>query len=199
VEPPTAPEPPVRVGGAMSLRLRRVRAAAWIDEPIAYRKYDVELGAYTGLKWCEPPAKTVERALADELFTRQAFASAEERVPQLDVELTEFVEVLAPKHEARISIVTSLEDENGRGLFREIVTETEPIAQDDPAWLARAMGDALGRVTRRTAETIAEHMAPSRGARPDAGSSSRARASRLPAELAEESAAEPAFGSPRRR
>jgi ABC-type uncharacterized transport system auxiliary subunit len=190
-------EPPVRVGTGMSVRLRRVRAAAWLGEPIAFRQFDVEVGVYGGLKWCEPPAKTVERTLADELFTRQAFVSAEERAPQLDVEVTEFVEVLAPKHEARISIVASLEDENGRGLFRETVTEAEPIVQDDPAWLARSMGEALGRIAKRTAETIAAHIPASPDARPDAGSSSRARTPRRTMELAEEPVVEPT-SEPRR-
>jgi ABC-type uncharacterized transport system auxiliary subunit len=82
------------------------------------------------------------------------------RVPTLDLELVSFDEVLAPKHEADVTVVASLRDAAQRTLFERSFTSQRAIADADPASAARAMGAALDEVVRQIAAQVAAHSPP---------------------------------------
>jgi ABC-type uncharacterized transport system auxiliary subunit len=77
------------------------------------------------------------------------------RAPALRVEVMAFDEVLSPAHEATVVLAASLRDPvRGRLLDRGFAA-TAPIAGDDPATMAQAMGRALDEATTAVAAAVA--------------------------------------------
>jgi uncharacterized lipoprotein YmbA len=137
------------------LRLRHVRAPSYIADRIVWRSSPVEVGFYDDRKWCEPPAQTIERALHHQLFSVQGFVPAEERAPAVDVEVTFFEEVVAPRHEARVTLVLALTDSGSRSLPEMEITETHPVRDDAPSSFALAMDAALDAAMARLGNAVA--------------------------------------------
>ncbi len=147
------------VAAGVPLRLRHVRAAAHIDEKIVWRS-DVEVGFYDDEKWCQPPAAAVERDLSHALFVGQGVLEVSITAPTLDVEITALEEVVAPAHEARVTLVAVLRDPAARTRSEWTITESRPVTrEEDPAAFARALQPALAAAVARVRDAVVEALA----------------------------------------
>ena len=155
--PPAAADPPqIPAADAAELRLRRVRAAAYLRNRMVWRN-GVELGFYDLLRWTEPPARYVQEWLDDELFERRALRRATgPKAPQLAVRLSAFDELLAPAHEAAVTLDATLLGADGEALFQRSFAARRPIASDDPKAVADALGEALTDTTGQLGEAVVE-------------------------------------------
>jgi ABC-type uncharacterized transport system auxiliary subunit len=130
------PEVPVRLGAVRSSSYRRDR--------IVWRASDVELGLYEDRRWTDLPSHYVERALARELYDRLGLKRAGKRPPvTLETDVLAFDDVVAPTREAYVALRVSLVDDHQRILLAHDFAARSPIADRDPASVARAMGVAL--------------------------------------------------------
>ena len=135
--------------------LRRVTAASHLSERMARRTTDVEVGFNDLERWTDPPASLVERALARELFETRGLERADAgRTARLDVTVLAFEERLVPEHTSTVTIVVSLLDGRDMSILERTFTADSPLADSDPASVARAMGLALGQVVRTAAAAI---------------------------------------------
>jgi ABC-type uncharacterized transport system auxiliary subunit len=154
--PSAAADDPARSAGAPELRLRRVRAAAYLRNRIVWRN-GVELGFYDLLRWTEPPARYAQAWLEEELFERRDLRRATSpQAPQLQVRLTAFDEVLAPAHEASVGLDVTLLGADRESIFERSFAASTPITSDDPKVVADALGAALTEATREVADAVVE-------------------------------------------
>lgn len=155
--PPAAADPPQGPeADAAELRLRRVRAAAYLRNRMVWRN-GVELGFYDLLRWTEPPARYVQEWLDDELFERRALRRATgPKAPQLAVRLSAFDELLAPAHEAAVTLDATLLGADGESLFQRSFAARRPIGGDDPKAVADALGEALTDTAGQLGEAVVE-------------------------------------------
>lgn len=138
------------------LRLRRVRAAAYLKNRMVWRK-GVELGFYDLWRWTESPARYVQEWLDAELFERRGLRRATDpRAPQLLVRLQAFDELLAPAHEALVTLDVTLLGADREALLERSVSTRKPIGGDDPAQVADALGEALADATGQVAGAVVE-------------------------------------------
>ena len=152
----TSASDPPRTSAAPELRLRRVRAAAYLRNRIVWRN-GVELGFYDLLRWTEPPARYVQTWLEEELFERRDLRRATDpNAPQLLVRLSAFDEVLAPAHEGVVTLDVTLLGPDRESLFERSFSARAPIASDDPKAVADALGVALTDATRQVADAVVE-------------------------------------------
>lgn len=152
---PVVAAPPSRVTAASpGVRMRPVRAPLHLREAMAWRRADAELGVYEQRRWTELPASYVERTLGDALAAEGVAVVDATGVPVLGVEVLAFEEALAPIHEAVVGFEVTVE-RAGKTILHRRVTAREPIADDDPANAARAMGKALDEATAQAAGAIA--------------------------------------------
>lgn len=139
------------------VRLRRVRAAGYLGEQIAWRESDVEHGLYEQRRWTEFPSRYLERAMAAALERTPGLRLVESgHVPTLDLELVSFDEVLAPTHEADVEVIAALRDGEVT-MFQGTFGARRPIADAEPSSAARAMGGALDAVVLQIAAQVAAH------------------------------------------
>ena len=160
VRPPDAPrffdpEPAARelapaepAGGTTSVkvpvRIGHVQSSSYRRERIVWRASDVELGLYEDRRWTDLPSHYVERALARELYDRLGFKRVGKRPPvTLDTDVLAFDDVVAPTREAYVALRVSLVDDQQRILLGREFAARSPIADRDPASVARAIGVAL--------------------------------------------------------
>ena len=147
----------------LPLRLRRVRAPAYLDEKVVWRR-GVEVGFYQDRRWAETPANLVERALGDQLFLAGGLVRGESKAPALEVTIARFEELVEPSHEARVALGLLLRDDAGRTLLEQTVfaSESVPDGEDAAAAFARAMDRALGAALRDTSRAVTEALAAAR-------------------------------------
>ena len=127
---------PVRVGPVRSSSYRRDR--------IVWRSSDVELGLYEDRRWTDLPSHYVERALARELYDRRGISrTGAQPAVTLLADVVAFDDVVAPTREAYVAIFVTLVAPDQRQLLAREFTARSPIADNDPASVARAMGVAL--------------------------------------------------------
>lgn len=156
--PPAAD--PVHRDDAPELRLRRVRAAAYLKNRMVWRN-GVEVGFYDLLRWTEAPARYAQEWLDDELFERRGFRRAvDPKAPQLVVRLSEFDELLAPSHEASVTLDATLLGPDRETLFEKSFSAKKPIAGDDPAAVASAFGEALTDVSGQIGGAASDAVSP---------------------------------------
>src|SRR5262245_16998723 len=130
------PEVPVRLGAVRSSSYRRDR--------MVWRASDVELGLYEDRRWTDLPSHYVERALARELYERRGISRSGARpAVTLLADVVAFDDVVAPSREAYVAIFVSLVAADQRTLLVREFTARSPVADGDPASVARAMGIAL--------------------------------------------------------
>ena len=143
------------------LQLRAVHATAFLRERIVWRSSSVEYGQYGERLWSELPATYVQRALTAALRRTPGLRLTDDpTAPALRVEVLAFDDVLTPTHAATVSLAASLRDaEHGRLLDRTF-TAAAPIADDDPATMARAMGRALDEATAAVAAAVVAELRP---------------------------------------
>jgi len=160
-EPAAEMTPAVPSRSAAAVRLRAVEGGSFLRERVVWRASSVEYGVYEQLRWREIPASYVERALRSAVYRTAGVRFSDDlRVPSLHVEVIAFDEVLAPAHVAVVEVAVSLRDKSGQLLLDAPFSADAPIADDDPATMARAMGSALDRVASQMAEAIAKAVVP---------------------------------------
>lgn len=153
--PESTPAPP-------ELRVGRIEPAAHLEERIAYRVSESELGYYDDRLWTEPPEQFVRRALESELFETHAFRRVVAGVaPTLDVEVVSFEELRPGSPRARLSLLITLRDERHALLERTITIDVPlargPEGEEGPA-LAAAMSTALARATKEIAQRVSAEL-----------------------------------------
>lgn len=150
---------PATVTGAAGerspLRLREVTGAEHLQERMVWTTSS-EYGFYEEALWTEKPAAYVEAALSQALFEQGPFRRASgAKAPILDVRVSSFEEVVVPDaHVARVALHLVLSDPDGQALVERTVTGEEPCASNDPAEVARAMGQALKKAVGAALEAV---------------------------------------------
>ena len=137
------------------LRLGRVASGSHLEDKIAVRSSEHEIGFYDQHRWTEEPAEYLERALARELFEGRGLPrSVSGSAPTLQVELVAFEEVKVPRHVARVQLILVLHDEKKVGL-QETLTFEKPL-RDEVTMdaLASALGAAMTEAVRAVAAVI---------------------------------------------
>jgi len=149
------------------VRIRAGDGESYMRERVVWRVSPVEYGFYEQRRWHELPTSYVERAL-EAAFRKSARVrlSDDLRVPSLRITVTAFDDVLAPTHVALVEATASLRDPHGQLLLERPFSAEVPIADDNPATMARAMGGALDVVATQIADAIADAASPSPGAAP---------------------------------
>jgi uncharacterized lipoprotein YmbA len=142
----------------VAVRLGVVRSPLHLREAMTWRRSDVEFGFYEQRRWTELPATYVERALSRELLPAGAPLPTSPDAPVVSAELRAFEEVLAPVHEARVALAVELADARCVRLRRTFAA-SRPLDGDDPAAVARGVGEALDEVVRSTADAIRDALA----------------------------------------
>jgi uncharacterized lipoprotein YmbA len=143
-----------------AVRIRAVVGESFLRERVVWRSSPVEYGFYEQRRWHELPASYVDQALrAAFRKTARVRLSDDVRVPALHVAVTAFDEVLVPAHVAVAQATASLRDAHGQLLLERPFAAEMPIAGDDPATMARAMGGALDAVATGIAEAVGDAVA----------------------------------------
>jgi len=140
------------------LRLRRVRAAAYLRARMVWRR-GVEIGFYDLYRWTESPSRYAQDALETELYERRGFQPTTSAVaPALEASLESFDERLAPAHEAVVSLDVQLVDAKRDVLLDRAFEVARPIQGDSPEAIAAALGDALAAATRQVGEAVSQSL-----------------------------------------
>lgn len=137
----------------LELRLGRVEAAAHIEQRMAYRPSDSELGYYEGWRWTEPPEAYLERALAQELFEQGGLVRVVAGLaPTLEIQLLGFEELKSGVPRARVEIRVALHDER-RSLLERTLRIERPIEsgplEAEPLRLTQAFSLALAQAVEQ--------------------------------------------------
>jgi ABC-type uncharacterized transport system auxiliary subunit len=159
-ESAAAPAPPA--SAPLELRLGEVSAAAHLEERIAYRPSEGELGYYESWRWTEPPQAYLRRALARELFERRGLVRVVSgNAPTLNVELTSFEELRAEPARARVELSIVLRGERLALLERTLRKELPLPAgsSDEPLRLTRALSQALDSAVSEVADLVSARLA----------------------------------------
>ncbi|HTO06544.1 MAG TPA: ABC-type transport auxiliary lipoprotein family protein [Myxococcota bacterium] len=148
--------PPDPTHGGDLLRVRRVRAAAYLRDRMVWRN-GVEIGFYDLLRWTESPARFAQAALEDELFDRRGFVrTSSVNAASLKSSLEAFDELLAPAHEAAVALDVVLTNAKGETLIDRTFEARKPISGGDPKDVADALGAALAEVVGQVGTAAAE-------------------------------------------
>jgi hypothetical protein len=163
-EPSESEQVPVAGRGPeLELRLGEVEAASQLEERMAYRSSELELGYKESWRWTEPPRAYVRRALLRELFERRGLTRVVSGpAPTLDVELSSFEEIRGQPPRARVELWISLSGARHALLERSVRVE-QPLAsataQDEPLRLTAALSLALGDAVARVGELVTAELA----------------------------------------
>ncbi|MGH7893569.1 MAG: ABC-type transport auxiliary lipoprotein family protein [Candidatus Binatia bacterium] len=143
---------PVETTDATAVRVAPVRSPLYLREQMAWRLSEVEIGLYDQRRWTELPSTYVERSLGRELGGLEHPRTLTD-VPVVSAEVRAFEEVLAPVHEARVEVAIEVADARCV-LLQQGFAATRPLAGDDPAAVARGIGEALDEVTTAAGKEI---------------------------------------------
>ena len=147
-----ADKTPTSAVAALELRLGQVEGASHLEERIAYRPNEGELGYYDSWRWTEPPQAYLRRALARELFERRGVVHVVSGpAPTLDVELVSFEELRQGTPSGRVELWFSLSD-GRRMLLERTVRVQRPVASG-------AAEDAALRLTKTLSSALEEAVA----------------------------------------
>lgn len=149
---PVLREPEARASGtvqALPLRLGRIESSEHLQERMAFRPSEHEVGYYEGLRWTERPDAYFRRALGRELFEKQRFAHVIGGIsPTLEAELVAFEE-LREKKAVRVEARVLVHD--GRRVMLEQTVRVEESRSDDTPI---AVTDALSRALHKCVAQI---------------------------------------------
>ena len=136
------------------IRLRAVRSEPFLRERIVWRVSQVEYGFYEQRRWIDLPAHYVERALRIRLRSTPGLRLTNDpRAVELHVDVLAFDELLVP-HAANVALAVALEDPvRGRSLERTFGARAD-IADDAPASMAKAMGQALDEAVAQAVDAV---------------------------------------------
>ena len=144
-------------GAASPVCPRPVQGTSLLRERIVWRASAVEYGRYAERRWTELPATLVQRALQNMLRrTPGLHLTDAPGSPTLRVVVVSFDEILAPSHDASVSLAVSLGDREQRPLLDRTFSALEPIAGGAPAETATAMGKALDDVVGEVARAVGD-------------------------------------------
>lgn len=151
-------------GVPLELRLGQMGAASYLEERIAYRLSEAELGYYDDRRWTEPPEEFLRRALGRALFEDRGLRRVVSGLaPTLDVELVSFEELRYGASRARVTLRFALADER-HVLLERVLTVEQPIAEGEakaaPVRVAVAMSKALSRAVADVADAVIAELAP---------------------------------------
>ena len=148
------PAPSAASAGA-PIHLHSVRSAPFLRERIVWRSSPVEYGLYEQRRWFELPSRYVRRALTTALASTPGLRLDDDpKAARLDVEILAFDEVLAPAHQASVTLAVILRDGTQERLDRWYSAQA-PIASTDGAAMAEAMGKALDEAVQQVAQAAA--------------------------------------------
>jgi cholesterol transport system auxiliary component len=154
----------------LRLRLGQIEAASYLEERIAYRVTENELGYYDDRRWTEPPEQYLRRALGHELFEQRGLRRVLSGPGAiLDVELTAFEEIRARPERARLALSYDLHDERESFAAQSLVLEvplppaTGTDAERAPrvaAALATALSAAVAKVSDQITSALSQTTPP---------------------------------------
>ena len=148
------PAPSAASAGA-PIHLHSVRSAPFLRERIVWRSSPVEYGLYEQRRWFELPSRYVRCALTTALASTPGLRLDDDpKAARLDVEILAFDEVLAPAHQASVTLAVILRDGTEERLDR-LYSAQAPIASTDGAAMAEAMGKALDEAVQQVAQAAA--------------------------------------------
>lgn len=140
------------------LRLGEVSAAGHLDDRIAYRIGQSEMGFYDARRWTENPEAYLRRALERDLFEDRGLSRiVAGDAPILDVELTAFEELRGQPARARVSLTFLLRDERHSYLERTLALERvveQPSGADAAQCLAQTLSGALDDAVRQLDDEV---------------------------------------------
>jgi ABC-type uncharacterized transport system auxiliary subunit len=138
-----------------TLRLRRVRAAAYLRTRMVWRR-GVEIGFYDLWRWTESPSRFVQDSLETELFERRGFQrTTQPGEPAVDATLESFDERFDPTHEAVVALDVRVTDAARAELLDRSFEVRRPIRGDSPEAIADALGEALAVATHEVGDAVA--------------------------------------------
>jgi cholesterol transport system auxiliary component len=155
-----------KTGTGLSLRLGRVRGAADLREPIAFRVSEYEVGYYEDRRWGERPEAYVKRALSEVFFGREGLTEIIAGAgPTLEVEVLSFEEIRGKEPHARVRLAYSLHDDRVVLLARTVVID-KPIDKQageeggpaEPAAFVRAVSLALAAAVDQVTHEVNERL-----------------------------------------
>jgi len=146
----------------LELRLGRIEAAAHLEQRLAYRSSENELGYYDSWRWTEPPEAYLERALAQQLFEQYGLVHVVSGAARtLDVELSSFEELRSGAPRARVEVRLILRDER-RSLLERTLRVERAIApgspEEAPVRLTRALSAALDEAVGKIAALVTSQL-----------------------------------------
>jgi ABC-type uncharacterized transport system auxiliary subunit len=146
-------DPPAADG--IAIRLRGVRSEPFLRERIVWRVSEVEYGLYEQRRWIDLPAHYVEHALGRRLRETPGLRLTNDpQAVALHVDVLAFDDVLAPTHEANVTLAVTLEDRARGRLLMRTLNARAGIENDDPASMAHAMGQALDDAVAQVADAV---------------------------------------------
>ncbi len=146
-------DPPA--AGGIAIRLRGVRSEPFLRERIVWRVSEVEYGLYEQQRWIDLPAHYVEHALGRRLRETPGLRLTNDpQAVALHVDVLAFDDVLAPTHEANVTLAVTLEDRAHGRLLTRTLDARAGIENDDPASMAKAMGQALDDAVAQVADAV---------------------------------------------
>ena len=144
-----------RAAGGIAIRLRGVRSEPFLRERIVWRVSEVEYGLYEQRRWIDLPAHYVEQALGRRLRATPGLRLTNDpQAVALHVDVLAFDDVLAPTHEANVTLAVTLEDRAHGRLLTRTLDARAGIENDDPASMATAMGQALDDAVAQVADAV---------------------------------------------
>ena len=146
-------DPPA--AGGIAIRLRGVRSEPFLRERIVWRVSEVEYGLYEQRRWIDLPAHYVEQALGRRLRETPGLRLTNDpQAVALHVDVLAFDDVLAPTHEANVTLAVTLEDRARGRLLMRTLNARAGIENDDPSSMAKAMGQALDDAVAQVADAV---------------------------------------------
>ncbi|MEO8178568.1 MAG: ABC-type transport auxiliary lipoprotein family protein [Deltaproteobacteria bacterium] len=150
----------------LELRLGRIEASAHLEQRLAYRSNESELGYYDDWRWTQPPEAYLSRALAQQLFERGDLVHVVSgSAPTLDAELSSFEEIRSGAPRARVELRLTLRDERRTLLERTLRIEraiAPGATEDAPLRLTRALSAALEEAVAKLAELVTAELGRAR-------------------------------------
>ena len=143
---------------AAELRLGRVGSVANLDEMLVFRDSPREVGYYRLRRWTEAPDQYLRRRLTRVLFEERGLREVVSGSgPTLDVQLTAFEEVRAPRRLARVQVIVKLHDDRLVS-WEETVTVELPVVVARGGDPADASVEAIGQALRAVVDRIADRV-----------------------------------------
>ncbi|QDU67813.1 hypothetical protein Pla86_29010 [Planctomycetes bacterium Pla86] len=126
------------------IELQPVRVVGHLRERMVWRDGAGEVGFREDRRWSEDPAGLLARGLEAALAAAPGVGAAPAAAEwSLSVTLEQFGELRATDTRAEVGLRATLVDRRGRVVLQRQFSASEPVADDDPGALVRALGAEL--------------------------------------------------------